>query len=119
MIVQTKKRIVITLDEEDAENFLDDPSEVQQKVRGALYAPNGASTNTQHNGISQTPVPLRAPMARAAAEIPFKDLQTKPKQKRHASPKVKCEGCGEMVDPRVLWRHDRRHAQENQEQESQ
>lgn len=36
MLVQTKQRFLITLDQDEAEQFLDDPTQLQQRVREQL-----------------------------------------------------------------------------------
>lgn len=118
MIVQTKKRILITLDEEDAEEFLDDPSEVQQKVRALLRAPNG-------NLDATTPAALRATMSRAAPspaltradalkKVMAEKRARQTKTKRRAPEPVTCDRCGEQMDPRGMHGHLRKHEQETE-----
>lgn len=97
MIVQTKKRIVVTLDEEDAEQFLEDPGEVQERVRQQLYAGNGA---------------LRAATPRAVPETGSKPRKqtkpTKPKTGRRACAPKRCPECDKEMDPRALPGHRER-----------
>lgn len=84
MQVQTKRVFFIKLDEDEAEDFLDDATDVQTRVRDQLRS-NG-------NGTQAHTATLRAPKV----------------TKRRSPQPVECPECGETMDPRGLPGHRRR-----------
>lgn len=109
MQIQIKRRFIIALDEDEAEEFLDDATPVQQRVRDQMRS------NSQQEGHKAA---VSAPVTRPAPPVPTKrgrpahaaaSPKALPKGNRRKPAPVNCPDCGEPVDPRVLWRHKAKH----------
>lgn len=95
MQVQIKRRFVLIMDEDEAEEFLTDASDAQARVRAQMYG---------HNDGTQARAASPAPAKRGR---PTKDVAL-PKAKRRAPQPVTCPDCGKTMDPRTLHLHRRR-----------
>ena len=108
MQVSTKRRFMILLDEDEAEEFLDNPETVQTRVREQMRS-NGTG-----NHATTAAAPARAPMARVQAlPSPKAKRGRKPKGSlpkvsgngRRPLKKTPCPECGKELPGHWLVRH--------------
>ncbi len=100
MQVQIKRRFMILLDEDEAEEFLDDPTDVQTRVRDQLrngHVPPGAVTTN----LSSPPSSHGKGSAKEKARPNARG--------RRAMKRVPCPDCGKALPPGWLIRHRASH----------
>lgn len=114
MLVQTKRRFVIYLDEDEAELFLDDATALQARVREQLKSGNGHAAPKLKLAATQNLAPSRSLAKQISAPTLFKAKPGRkatavPKATRRAMKRVTCPDCHKSLPAHWLERHRAKH----------
>lgn len=113
MQVQTNRRFLISLDEDEAEELLDDATALQAKIREQLRASNLANANGNgHHATTTTDRNALLTSAVFKGKRSFRNRNTRKSKLPKASgkgrrpmQKTPCPECGMLKPPHWLARH--------------
>lgn len=100
MLLTIRRRFIITLDEDEAEEFLDDATAVQTRVREQLNGHSGGTQTAKH----VSPAPAAPPRVPGKRGRPSKTAAP-PKAARRTMKKIACPECGALKPAHWMARH--------------